>query len=219
MSSDNSNGKYVMIKELVLYNKSKYNQKLTLTASFLTYMDKVRDATFDLKYLCLHLLAFIFAVELGYYIAFNMLDVKTFINFSLGTFVVVVGGYDVITLLIPILICLTFKLIKKRKSPQFITASLAFASQKIGTKYFIRTVGILLNIVTVTMVSLYLFEGIHCFILLITAVSMMDLFVIGFSLQACGLGEFIINFSEFLTEKYFEPDCHTESYAEIGLQK
>ncbi len=214
--NDSRNQEKSVLNQFKQYNINPNNKKLTLIEALIQYISIVRDATFSIRYSLLQIATTILSIEIGYYIAFDILPVNVFLNCSLGVFLTIITSYSLVTVATPILICLTYKYIKKRKAPQLITSGLAFASQVIGTKYFIQSVGLLLNIVTVAFTSCYIFEGAHCLLLYITTTISMNLFVIGLALQACGLGELIINFAEFMSAKFFEPDCSTESYAEVG---
>lgn len=214
--NDSNNQELSIFNEYKNFNKSNNNGKITTIGALIQYINIVHDATFSIRYSLLQIATTIISIEIGYYIAFDILPVNVFLNCSLGAFLTIITSYNLVTIATPIIVCLTYKYIKKRKAPQLITSGLAFASQVIGTKYFIQSVGLLLNIVTVTFTSCYIFEGAHCLLLYITTTLSMNLLVICFALQACGIGELIINFAEFMSAKFFEPDCSTESYAEVG---
>lgn len=187
-------------------------KKMTVKQEIIQWRDVVANSINSFNYLLLNVACLVFSIELGYLIAFRMLRVKTYLNWSFGAFTVIISTYDLLAVTVFFIFGYFFKHLKEIQAPQIITAAIAYTTQIIGTKYFIRGVGLILNIVTFSLISCYIFEGDNCFFLMVATIFFMDLFVVIFSIQVCGLGQVFLLFTDFVTEKILEIDKHSSLY-------
>lgn len=187
-------------------------KKMTAKQELTQWGDTIVNSINSFKYLLLHIACLVFSIELGYLIAFRMLKVKTYLNWSFGAFTVIISTYDLLAVAVFFIFGYFFKHLKESQAPQIITAAIAYTTQIIGTKYFIRGVGLMLNLVTFSLISCYIFEGDNCFFLMVATIFFMDFFVVIVSIQVCGIGQIFLLFTDFVTEKILEIDKHSSLY-------
>lgn len=88
--NDSNNQEKSVLNQFKQYNVNPNNKKLTLIEDLIRYINIVRDATFSIRYSLLQIATTILSIEIGYYVAFDMLPVNVFLNCSLGAFLVII---------------------------------------------------------------------------------------------------------------------------------